>query len=168
MAQAGRQPSQAGVIEQSYGRYTVRVEGNSATVTVPRAFPLASGTQIQVRAGWVDEKLVYLKAIPLTALLNGSPGTEKTSTTENGVEITEADVDMYCVRGGKSEDKSITIPSKCDTERFPEKSKPVVVSGRTGNGVAYLRLIPECVYSATESTDISEIAHVISEDSFSS
>jgi hypothetical protein len=161
MSQADAIPGQNGVIERPYGEYKVRTEGNSMTVTVPRAFPLASQTDIIVRAGVADDTLLYLKAIPLKAAFDNLPGTEKTTKTVDGVTVTEEKIDLYSVRGGDSPDKSITIPKKCDTGRFPEKSYPKIVAGRTEAGVAYLRLIPECVHSVAESTSLRDIVQAI-------
>jgi virulence-associated protein VagC len=150
-------------MERPYGQYAIRVEGNSKTVTVPRAFPLEAGTDIQVRAGWLDGKLIYLKAVPLPAAFEGLPGTKGVAITEHGEKLTEEKVDIYRVRGGTSEDKSITIPKKCDTMRFPEKSEPIVVSGRVGGEIAYLRLIPEYLHSETGAIAVSEIIRSLTE-----
>jgi hypothetical protein len=152
------------VNERPYGQYKVRVEGNSKTVTVPRAFPLDTETPIEVRTGWFDGKLIYLKAVPLPAAMKGLPGAKGVTITEHAEKLVEERVDIYRVRGGNSDDKSITIPRKCDTVRFPEKSEPIVISGRVGGEIAYLRLIPEYIHSETGAITITEILRTVAED----
>jgi hypothetical protein len=164
MSQAGLQTGQNSVMERPYGQYTIRVEGNSKTVTVPRAFPLEAGTDIQMRAGWFDGKLIYLKAVPLPAAFKGLPGTKGVAITEHAEKLSERKVDnIYRVRGGTTEDKALTIPKKCETVRFPEKSEPIVVSGRVGAEITYLRLIPECLHSKTSAIAVSEIIRTLAE-----
>ena len=162
MSQSDSGQGQYGVIEQSHGEYSVRIEGNSVTVTVPRAFPIEAGTEIVLRTGWVNDKLIYLKAIPMESLFNQLPtGTPETEANEK---ITENKIGIYRVRGGCSEKKSVTIPKKCDTERFPEKSQAAVVSGRCQAGLAYLKLFPEYVHSEVETLTIREIMDTVIEN----
>jgi hypothetical protein len=163
MSQVDPNPGGNTVSERPYGQYRIRVEGNSKTVTVPRAFPLDAETPIRVRTGWFDGKLIYLKAVPYPAAAKGLPGTKGVALTEHAEKLVEQEVGFYRVRGGNSDDKSITIPKKCDTVRFPEKSEAIVVSGRVGGEIAYLRLIPEYIHSETGAITVSEILRTVAE-----
>lgn len=164
MAQTDWDSGQSGPIEQPYGQYSVHRQGNSRTVTVPRATGLDAHTQISVRAGWYDEKLIYLKAVPLKATFQGLPGTETGLTTSDGARITEDEIDIFCVRGGDSECQYLTIPAKCETTEFPTGSEPMLVGGLVDGELSYIKLIPDSLFSATGSVVTDDLVHTITDD----
>jgi hypothetical protein len=161
MAQASLPPAQAAPIEQSYGQYSVHFQGNSLSVTVPRPMNLSAETPVSMRVGRYEGRVVYLKAVPLDAAFAGLPGTQPVTEIGEDGRITETEIDVFSVRGGNSEDKALTIPAKCKTERFERKTEPMLVCGTVEGEVAYLRLIPECLYERTGSIDVADIVRTM-------
>lgn len=141
MAQTESYMTRLSTIEQSCGRYSINKQGHSLTVTVPRSVQLMADSVI-IRKGLYNGQLLYLKAVPVDAVLENRPGTSPLPDEE----IDEERIDIYSVRQ-KAADKLLTIPSKCDTSRYPEKSKPMVVHARSHEGLAYLKIIPEVLYT---------------------
>lgn len=127
------------------------------TVTIPRAMQLETKTPVSLREGRYDGQVVYLKAVPLPAALDGLPGTQYDAETVDGKTIEEDEIDVYTVRGGESETKSLTIPARCNTRHFERQSKPMVVGGRAEEQVVYVKLIPESLYETTGSITLTEI-----------
>ena len=155
MAQAGVGAGQNGPIERSYGGYSAHKQGNSLVTTVPCAVNLCVGTPVRLRACRYRGRVVFLKAIPLTAEVAGRPGTQPKTTTDEGVEITDEKIGVYSVWGSENEDegedattgkKLLTIPTKCETDRFSDDTEPVIVAGLAEGEVVYLKIIPEYLH----------------------
>jgi hypothetical protein len=148
MAQTGPETPQPGPHERPYGQYTIREDGNSVAVTIPRMMELAAGTTMRIRAGRWRGRVIYLKALPIETAFSGQPGTETVTTTAQGERITEEKVGRgeYSVHDGTN--KSLVIPDGCETDRFPKESAPMLVAGTTEMGFVYVKIIPECLYEA--------------------
>ena len=164
MAQAARERHHIMPVEQPYGQYRVHTSGNSKTVTVPRALRMESGTEVSLRAGRYGDRVVYLKAIPLEALLDGLPGTQADPRLDTTETVTEEKVCTLTVRGANTDQKELTIPNDCKTSRFAEETEPMVVAGTIEDGVAYFKLIPECLYEQVGSINLTDIVETVSED----
>lgn len=162
MAQTANETGQMGAIERPHSQYSIHPSGNSKTVTIPRATRVESGTTVCLREGRYEGSIIYLKAVSLNAALNGLPGTETTTTTAKGETITEHERCTLTVRGRGTNDKGLTIPATCKTDRFAEKTEPMVVSGITEDEFVYLKLIPQCLYEEIGSINIDEIVRSIS------
>jgi virulence-associated protein VagC len=165
MAQTACEQHHIAPVEQPYGQYTVHESGNSTTVTVPRALRLESGTEVNLRVGWYEGRVLYLKAVPLEAMFDQLPGTQTDPTIDTRETVTERKICTLTVRGGGTDKKELTIPDKCETSRFANETKPMVVAGTVEDGVAYLKLIPECLYAQAGSINLTDITETVSEHS---
>lgn len=145
MAQSESHMTQPSLIEQCCGQYSINKQGHSLTVTVPRSVQLAADSVI-MRTGQYNDRLLYLKAMPVDAVLEGRSGTSPAADTD---EVAEERIGVYSVRR-KATDNLLTIPAKCDTSRYPEQSSPMIVHARSQQGLAYLKLIPERLYAHAE------------------
>lgn len=152
MTQSAASGTQTSAIEQPCGQYKIHKQGHSLTVTVPRRIHLDVGS-VFVREGKHHGRTLYLKVVPVSASPSVGP---QTIPTDAGVTITDEPIDFYDVRT-RGEDTTLTIPSDCDTDRFPEETYPMIVAGYREEGVAHLKLIPECVYKRADSVTSDDL-----------
>jgi hypothetical protein len=162
MAQANLPPAQSSPTEHPYGQYSVHFQGNSLSVTVPRPMNLCAETPVSMRVGRYNGRVIYLKAVPLDVAFAGLPDSQPDTTTDDA-RITEDEIDIFSVRDGGGEDKALTVPAKCKTDRFEKESEPMLVCGRVDGNVVYLKLVPECVYEETGSFNTANIVQAIAE-----
>jgi hypothetical protein len=136
--------------EHCYGQRSVYKQGHSLTVTIPRRLGIeAAGDTVMLREGRAHGHVIYLKAIPIEAMLDGYPGTTPVTQTERGDPIEEQQLGSFRVRGGRT--TALTIPATCHTERFDGGTTPMIVGASAAGRVTYLKLIPECLYEHTKS-----------------
>lgn len=141
--------------EQPCGQYTLYDLGNSVTVTVPKTSGLVPGTSLSLRTGWYNGQLLYLKAVPVDAAPAGQSLAQPTPMADGGDRVTETSIeDLYTVREG--DPLTLTIPAKCETDQFAVESAPMLVAGRVEGALAYLKLIPEALYTAVGSIALSD------------
>lgn len=162
MAQADAGEGQSGLIERVYGQYSVHKQGHSLVTTVPCAVNLSVDTSVRLRACRYRGRVVFLKAIPLTAEVAGRPGTQPETTTHAGTETTDEKIDIYTIWGANenettAEKKLLTIPKKCESDRFSDDTDPVVVAGIVEGEVVYLKIIPECLYQRAGSINTDDL-----------
>ena len=161
MAQAAGGLRQRAPVERSHGGYSAYKQGNSLVTTVPRAVDLSIETSVRLRACRHRGRTVFLKAVPLAAEVAGRPGTEPETTTDEGTEITDEKIDIYSIWGAEEGDvagkKLVTIPSKCDTDRFAPDTEPLIVAGIAEEEVVYLKIIPECLYRRAGSINTDDL-----------
>ena len=168
MAQAGDGGGQNGTVERPYGQYSAHEQGNSLVTTVPCAVNLNVDTPVRMREARYRGRVVFLKAIPLTAEVAGRPGTRPETTTYGGEELTEKKIDIYSIWGSEgagenpAEDATsgkrlVTLPKKCETDRFTDDTEPMVVAGMVEEEVVYLKIIPECLYQLAGSIRTADL-----------
>ena len=162
MAQADAGTGQNGPNERSYGRYSAHKQGHSLVTTIPCAVDLSIETSVRLRACRHRGRVVYLKAVPLAAEVAGRPGTQLKTITDEGTEITEEKIDVYSIWGADAsettaEKKLLTIPTKCETDRFTDDTEPLIVAGIAEGEVVYLKIIPECLYREAGSINTDDL-----------
>jgi hypothetical protein len=161
MAQADAETGQSAPIERSYGRYSAHEQGHSLVTTVPCAVNLSVDTSVRLRACRHRGRVVFLKAVPLAAEVAGRPGTQPETTTDEGTEITDEKIDVYSIWGAEGDDttekKLLTIPTKCETDRFSDDTEPLIVAGTVEGDVVYLKVIPECLYQEAGSINTDDL-----------
>ena len=161
MAQAAGGLGQKGLVERSFGGYSAHEQGNSLVTTVPSAVDLNIETSVRLHACRHRGRVVFLKAVPLAAEVAGRPGTEPETRTDEGTEITDEKIDVYSIWGAEAADgagkKLVTIPNKCDTDRFTDDTEPVIVAGIAEEEVVYLKIIPECLYRRAGSINTDDL-----------
>jgi hypothetical protein len=167
MAQTASPPPQYGSTEHCYGQRSVHKQGNSLTVTIPRRMGIeAAGDTVMIRAGRAHGHVIYLKAIPIDAMLDRRPGTALVTRAEGGDRIDERELGTFRVRGGTTTTTALTIPAKCKTDRFATETAPMVVGAIAEGRLTYLKLIPECLYDHTKSIATPDLVrgdHTISD-----
>lgn len=153
--------------ERPCGQYKIHPQGNSLSVTVPETSGLTPGTALSMRRGWYDDQLLYLKAVPATAPSDARAASQPTPIADGGEQVTETSITApYTVR--TADPPMMTIPAEeppdplaDDTEPLAENTYPVLVAGRVAGSLAYLKVIPEALYTAAGSIAISDhIQHV--------
>jgi hypothetical protein len=148
MAQTASTQMRSPPVEHPCGRYKITQQGNSSTIGVPRQTPLDIASVI-MRAGEYCGQAIYLKAIPDSGAETQGSETQTVISTDAGETIVEDFLGSYSVRDS-GDDNALTIPS-AHTDRFPKKTKPLIVAARSARGIDYLKIIPVCVWEKAES-----------------
>ena len=111
-----------------------------------------------IREAFYLDRVVYLRIIPVTEAV-GSDFKKQCIKVIDGERIVERKIDFYNVRVDE-DGQWLTVPFKRSTDRFARNTKPMVVSAHTNTGIAYLKLLPECLYERADSSATADIIAV--------